>query len=59
MGGEIARIVERAARIGALGDADQIENGKRGHGELLTGTRSRCGTAVAPVLIDLGYSTPQ
>src|SRR5690606_30623531 len=29
--GELARIVERSARIGVLGDADQIEYGKRYH----------------------------
>ena len=32
MRGEIARIVERAARVGILRDADQIEYRKRCHG---------------------------
>ncbi len=32
MAGDIARIVQRAARVGVLGDADEIKDGEGGHG---------------------------
>src|SRR3546814_17184896 len=32
MGGEVARVVERRARIAAFGDAGQLQDRQRGHG---------------------------
>ena len=36
VGGEIAGVVERAARIGLFGDADEIEDGQRCHWGVLS-----------------------
>jgi hypothetical protein len=50
--GEVASVVERAARIGLLRDANELENGQGGHERL--GWRAR--TPTAPTL-HLGIAT--